>query len=231
MKKNIILLLVFSVTKLFSQVGINTTTPKATLDVVGKPTNITVLDGIIAPRLTGDQLKAKTYTIDQKGAIVYITAGTTPPATGQVINVIDEGYYYFDSIRWVKIGVNATKEQFYAPSIVLPTEPLGVSANPSDDISFSSDTFTVKLHSLYEKQFGMIGDVTGVSRTAIKSNSTAVLKKYNATELDYFITYFDNTVFDPSSITLSSDGILTYKVLSTGVVSEKTFMNFVFKVK
>jgi len=37
-----------------AQVGINTSTPQATLDVNGKPTDNTVLDGIIAPRITGD---------------------------------------------------------------------------------------------------------------------------------------------------------------------------------
>ncbi|QBJ86044.1 hypothetical protein DDI74_07175 [Chryseobacterium gleum] len=40
--------------------GINTTTPNASLDVVGKPANPAFYDGIIAPRITGNQLSAKT---------------------------------------------------------------------------------------------------------------------------------------------------------------------------
>jgi hypothetical protein len=41
-----------------AQVGINTNQGQATLDVVGFPSNPAKLDGIIAPRLTGDQLKS-----------------------------------------------------------------------------------------------------------------------------------------------------------------------------
>lgn len=89
----------------FSQVGIGTETPNATLDVVGKPTETTALDGIIAPRITGDQLRAKTYTTDQTGALVYVTAADTTPA-GQTINVITPGYYYFDGTKWIISDLN-----------------------------------------------------------------------------------------------------------------------------
>jgi hypothetical protein len=84
---------------LFSQVGINTETPKATLDVVGKPTEPTALDGILAPRLTGDELAAKTYTTAQTGAIIYATASAAS-LSGQVVNVDAAGYYYFDGSVW-----------------------------------------------------------------------------------------------------------------------------------
>jgi len=87
----------------FSQVGIDTGAPKATLDVVGKPTEPTTLDGIIAPRLTGDQLRAKLYTTDQTGAFVYVTAADTAPAE-QTADVTSIGYYYFDGTKWVTAG-------------------------------------------------------------------------------------------------------------------------------
>jgi hypothetical protein len=77
----------------------------------------------------------------------------------------------------------------------------------------------------------MVGNVAGATRTAIKSPSAGTLPVLAANTLDYFVTYFDNTVFDPASITLSDSGILTYKVLSSGTVTEKTYMNIVFKVK
>lgn len=101
MKKQVLLLgALFCSTIAFSQTGINTVTPKTTLDVAGKPADITSLDGIIAPRITGDQLRAKTYTSDQEGALVYVTAADTAPA-GQTIDVTASGYYYFNGAKWV----------------------------------------------------------------------------------------------------------------------------------
>lgn len=84
----------------FSQVGIQTQTPQATLDVVGKPDVTTVLDGIIAPRIEGAQLRAKTYTSSQTGTLVYVTVADTAPA-GQTIDVKSEGYYYFNGTKWI----------------------------------------------------------------------------------------------------------------------------------
>ncbi len=97
------LLLVFiSVNVAFTQVGIGTTTPESTLDIVGKPTDTSILDGVIPPRITGDQLRAKTYTSDQVGAIVYVTTADSAPA-GQTVEVQAIGYYYFNGTKWIKL--------------------------------------------------------------------------------------------------------------------------------
>ncbi|MDQ1857715.1 hypothetical protein [Chryseobacterium sp. WLY505] len=106
MKKNVLLLgsILISL-QTFSQVGINTTTPQASLDVTGKPTSTNVLDGIIAPRISGTQLRAKTYTASQTGAMVYVTAADTAPA-GQTVDIKSSGYYYFDGSlnKWQKLN-------------------------------------------------------------------------------------------------------------------------------
>jgi hypothetical protein len=81
------------------QVGINTKLPEATLDVVGKPTDTNHFDGIIPPRITGDQLAAKKYTITQKGTVVFVTSPATNLA-GQVLYVIESGLYCFDGNVW-----------------------------------------------------------------------------------------------------------------------------------
>lgn len=82
-----------------AQIGINTNTPNATLDVVGSAADTSKFDGIIAPRLTGLELKAKNYTAAQTGAMVYVTVAESAP-TGQTLNVVSPGYYYFDGTLW-----------------------------------------------------------------------------------------------------------------------------------
>ena len=90
----------------FSQAGIGTVTPQATLDVVGKPTDASSLDGIIAPRMEGAQLRAKAYTVSQTGALVYVTLADTAPA-GQTADVTAPGYYFFNGTKWVNTeGIN-----------------------------------------------------------------------------------------------------------------------------
>ncbi|WP_326983978.1 hypothetical protein VUJ46_05395 [Chryseobacterium sp. MYb264] len=85
----------------YSQVGINTESPKATLDVLGKPTLATAADGVIAPRLTGDQLKAKdgVYLADQIGTLVYVTQAVTT-ASLKTAKVDKPGYYMFNGDTW-----------------------------------------------------------------------------------------------------------------------------------
>lgn len=105
MKKIYLLVASLSVGVVMSQtgkVGINTENPNATLDVVGVSTNTQSLDGIIAPRATGEQLRAKTYTGNQTGALVYVTVADPSPA-GQTIDVTASGYYYFDGNKWVRV--------------------------------------------------------------------------------------------------------------------------------
>ncbi|MNK25887.1 hypothetical protein D3C87_442170 [compost metagenome] len=82
-------------------VGINTNTPKATLDVVGAPANAARTDGFIPPSLTKAQLVAKTaYGANQAGTLIYITdaSGADNAATG---NIISAGYYTFNGTQWI----------------------------------------------------------------------------------------------------------------------------------
>lgn len=86
----------------YAQIGVNTTSPKATLDIEALPNDLGVTDGIIAPRLTGNQLSnlQNSYTSVHEGTIVYATKPADAPA-GLTINVKKEGYYYFDGSKWI----------------------------------------------------------------------------------------------------------------------------------
>lgn len=107
MKKTIILCAMIITSFAFAQVGINTSIAQSTLDIVGNPNDTTKVDGIIAPRLTGNQLAAKDalYTAAQTGAMVYVTAAVSP-TTPKTINVTAPGYYTFNGTLWVTSGNN-----------------------------------------------------------------------------------------------------------------------------
>lgn len=112
MKKNFMTLIAivsFS-TIAYSQVGINTETPKATLDVVASPDDANKIDGVIAPRLTGDKLQSKNglYGPEQEGTIIYATSPSSEAGNSvdKTKNVDAPGYYYFDGEFWVKMTTN-----------------------------------------------------------------------------------------------------------------------------
>lgn len=91
------------------RVGINTSTPAATLDITANVTDNARPDALLVPRMTVAQLAAKddtsnTYATPQNGAIVYITAGTGTGA--RRAKITGPGFYYFDSVvpEWKPFG-------------------------------------------------------------------------------------------------------------------------------
>lgn len=99
MRKLIYLIFVSTIISIKGQVGINTNTPQTTLEVVGKPDDVNHYDGIIPPKITGNQIGAKNYSYSKKGAVVYITA-IPSNLSAQVINITEPGLYYFDGNVW-----------------------------------------------------------------------------------------------------------------------------------
>lgn len=101
MKKFIFLGILTISSSVFSQVGINTPSPNATLDVTGTPNNLNATDGMIAPRITGNKLKLKDplYGANQTATLLYVTAAASPTTT-KTANVTETGYYYFDGVKW-----------------------------------------------------------------------------------------------------------------------------------
>lgn len=135
MKKNYLLCgcLLLSLSA-YSQVGINTTTPQSTFDVTGAPTDAAKLDGILAPRITGVQLRAKNYTNAQQGALVYVSTADTAPE-GQTVNVTSSGYYFFNGTIWVKInsgiGTFDTTDDAFVNNAASTRVELGTNSNGS----------------------------------------------------------------------------------------------------
>ena len=173
MNKNIILLgaLIISGTAYAQEgrVGINTSTPAATLDVTASPSISTRIDGFIAPRLKGSELKAKDglYTTAQDGTIVYVTeALASANTTIKTANVTSIGYYYFDktldsgSGQWVKVANPVAAAVYQEPWNVWGT------TTPA----------TTNSQKIYQKASVSIGDNTSIgdnSNFAVGEKNTA----------------------------------------------------------
>ena len=89
------------------RVGINTTTPAATLDVVANTTDNARPDALLVPRMSRTQLAAKdaAYTAAQNGALTFVNT-LDGSAAGKTVNVTATGFYYYDAPNsvWVAVG-------------------------------------------------------------------------------------------------------------------------------
>lgn len=88
----------------YAQVGINTNSPNAMLEIASKPDDLSVVDGLIPPKLDGEVLKSKDdlYETDQLGTIIYVTEPITS-STPKTVNVTSKGHYYYDGLAWQKL--------------------------------------------------------------------------------------------------------------------------------
>ncbi|ANF51216.1 hypothetical protein A0O34_12155 [Chryseobacterium glaciei] len=202
-----------------AQVGINTNQAQATLDVVGSPANSKFLDGIIAPRLTGNQLRAKNYTSLQSGAMVYVTAADSGP-TGQTINVTVAGYYYFDGTKWVRTseGTNVGTLTGFTSGNLSPLFTTTVS-NPSTNPSLAFNLTNALANSIFGNNTGstaapayfsasslaLAGDVTGTlgATTVVRINGSPLGTTATATTGQ--VLTFNGTNWVPATQTQSND--------------------------
>ncbi|WP_294240878.1 tail fiber protein [uncultured Chryseobacterium sp.] len=162
---------------LYSQVGINNNAPKATLDITAKTTDGSKPEGIIAPRLTGDQIKSADaqYGSDQKGAIVYALAAVSTAST-KTANITAEGYYFFDGNLWQKVGLGVDTSVYKGSGSLsgntvvtqnantLAFTGTAVNAFSVDDTTFSVDASNNRVG---------IGTATPSVRLEINNGSTA----------------------------------------------------------
>ncbi|NGM60290.1 hypothetical protein G5B30_00035 [Sphingobacterium sp. SGG-5] len=198
--------------------------------------------GLLIPRvaLTGlnsfSPIQGELPTNEAKvnSLLVYNTATTTMGTNEDVT----PGYYYWTSGtiltsgRWNRLLTDndafkaALPRFFYMPSIIIPTEVAHIPSEFNSAMSFDNGTKigTIDLHAIYSAQFN------GISGSSIKSPGagTDTLPVIPANELDYYITWYDNTLFD--NVQVTNAGILTYHVSAT-TADEGSFMNIVFKVR
>jgi hypothetical protein len=106
MKKELLLtvFILLSIKTMYAQVGVGTTSPSSTLDVIASnPTgNSTNVDGILIPRVT--RQRAQSMTSVPTSTMIYVNEVVTGSATGSTINVTSTGFYFFNGTIWEKIS-------------------------------------------------------------------------------------------------------------------------------
>lgn len=115
---------------------------------------------------------------------------------------------------------------FYMPAVCLPLKDEDI----KDPYSAKVGSYTeVYLYKVFAHQYGLTA--TPGLPTVVKSNASAEILHTTPTanQFDYFITYYDEAVFEDLSVT--ADGVLKYKVKAGVKPTAKTFMNIVFKKK
>ena len=208
------------------RVGINTTQPNATMHIVAA--NAETNPGIIIPNVEKTEVNVLEKGSDkgyfEESTLVYFKGDSSrkdEDVNSTIEEVSKKGFYYYDGKDWVRV---MQKAQIYLPSIVLKT---------------TAGSYTIDLYDVYLAQFrGGISAATNTGTSTnsattsfAKSSSNAILRVFEKTDLDYFITYFDSNVF--SKVSVDANGVLTYTVTSAGenAVSEDTFMNIVLQEK
>lgn len=149
MKKVLFALGVFSLpSSLFSQVGINTTTPAATLDVISKNATGTTtnVDGLLIPRV--DRQRAQSMTTISPSTLIYVNNIATGTQTGNAVNINSVGIYMFNGSIWEKLSsqpniYNANGTLTGNRIVTQNNNTLGFNSSAVNGFSVGSDIFSV----------------------------------------------------------------------------------------
>lgn len=90
-----------------AKIGVNTSTPSATLDIQPTATNAatsaTTVEGVLVPRVS--RLRAANMgTAVPESTLVYINSIADGSLAGTTVNVNETGFYYFKGGVWTKVG-------------------------------------------------------------------------------------------------------------------------------
>lgn len=173
--------LAFALTGTYAQVGINTTDPKAQLDIsIDNPGTPGPTDGILIPRIS--KFPLENPSVDQHGMMIFLTSQN---------NDFSPGFYWWDSAsgKWEGLGGKAASD-FYKVGTTVPA------GNPEDmifrkgNVSIGGSSQNVKLKVMIDGQENHTTrtglEVENASSTAknvtygiVSSNNTATAdKKY-----------------------------------------------------
>lgn len=182
-------------------------------------TNRTTLEPFI--HITDDDWKnAATTKIKEKhvGLTVYnINNSSASSSVTNLDEIFNQGVYLWDGAQWIQVGDSRVGERyFHMPAFNLPMKKTGPA--------------TYNLYDEYKKRFTNDGsNVHFVSSVAIdRIPSPGYDRLYLASELDFVVTYYDNSVLTISSI--DATGEMSYNVIDTDP-GMNSFINIVLVIK
>jgi hypothetical protein len=185
-----------------AQVGINNNSPQATLDITAKTTDGSKPEGLLAPRLTGDQIKSADlqYNAAQKGLIVYATSAVTLPST-KTANINSEGYYYFDGSIWQRMDINT--------NIYNSNGDIAPSALTNRNVAFTNGgSLNIDSNTLYV-------DATN-NRVGIGTATPSVKFELNNGAVNGAVKIVDGTQGEGKVLTSDANGTATWQTPSGG---------------
>ena len=126
------------------------------------------------------------------------------------------GYYYNTGTEWVRLSPTpfGSKNWFYMPSIVFDTSKL--TAGPDEQVD---------LYGAFKSQLNDDTNPNVVASAGAPSMALATVPA--STDLYYYVTAYDDEVFNITGIT--ADGKLSYRVINPA--TDETFINIVFVEK
>ena len=195
MKKNFLTLSIIASVFSYAQnqgairrVGINTTTPRATLDIVAENHDDNpgvIVPNIIIPSTTDEngkvinqfkKLEKKVVKGETKdfaeSTLIYVKGKNFDnkridiDPNSKTEEVSQKGFYYYDGKDWLPLR---PKTQMYLPSIVLETElPPKQGTKPYTYAEADKIEYCVNLYNVYQGQFK---NITNDNKTAASSNN------------------------------------------------------------
>ncbi|SIR55897.1 MULTISPECIES: hypothetical protein [unclassified Chryseobacterium] len=222
------ILVIFLYQFTFSQVGINIQSPKATLDILPS-SHGSKAEGIIVPRLTGDQIKSGDieHDIPQKGCIVYATSPVTS-ASAKTANITAVGLYYFDGSIWQRID-NSVSNIYNFDGILssdrvvdITTNNLTFTGNGKVGIGNSSPITKIDVRSLPGDSSPGEGSI-GIGQTSFSSSDAGAGSLRYVTSSGGELQYSNGTDWN----SIESD-IQKSVVIANLPSNSFTFINFAF---
>lgn len=192
MKKNFLTLSIIASVFSYAQnqnaiegrMGINTTTPRATLEIVAEDSDTN--PGVIVPNITDENGKITKQEVIKKlekkvvdgktkdfaeSTLIYVKGENFDnkridiDSNSKTEEVSQKGFYYYDGKDWLPLR---PKTQMYLPSIVLETElPPKKGTKPYTSAEANKIEYCVNLYNVYQGQFK---NITNDNKPATSSN-------------------------------------------------------------
>lgn len=162
-----------------AQVGINTTAPSTTLEIVGS-SPASKVEGLLIPKLTGDQIfNMPILPSTNEGNLVYATsAASAPNQTGVGENLKGSGFYYWDGTKWVTVDKNSTTIN----NVLAAVKPMNFQYGDNNDFPQGTQTPFVAPEAtalrLLNPKFGNLG---GTADYILENNPLGVTMWDNST--------------------------------------------------